>query len=80
VALKRIKIEKEDDGMPSTAIREIALLKKLKHPNVVELKDVVHEKDNLNLIFEYCEHGDLKQYMQSKGGSLTQREIKKLLY
>ena len=36
VALKKMRLEKEDDGVPSTAIREISLLKSLKHPNVVE--------------------------------------------
>ena len=36
VAIKKIRLEKEDDGVPSTAIREISLLKNLKHPNVVE--------------------------------------------
>ena len=36
VALKKIRLEKEDDGVPSTAIREISLLKGLKHPNIVE--------------------------------------------
>jgi len=36
VALKKIRLEKEDDGVPSTAIREISLLKTLKHPNIVE--------------------------------------------
>ena len=36
VALKKIRLEKEDDGVPSTAIREISLLKGIKHPNIVE--------------------------------------------
>ncbi len=36
MALKKIRLEKEDDGVPSTAIREISLLKGLKHPNIVE--------------------------------------------
>ena len=36
VAIKKIRLETEDDGVPSTAIREISLLKNLKHPNVVE--------------------------------------------
>lgn len=36
VALKKIRLEKEDDGVPSTAIREISLLKGLKHANIVE--------------------------------------------
>ncbi len=35
LALKRIRLESEDEGMPCTAIREIALLKELNHPNIV---------------------------------------------
>ena len=35
VALKKIKLEVEDEGVPSTAIREISLLKELDHPNIV---------------------------------------------
>nr|CAD7401728.1 unnamed protein product [Timema cristinae] len=35
VAMKKIRLENEDEGVPSTAIREISLLKELRHPNVV---------------------------------------------
>ena len=35
LALKKIRLEAEDEGIPSTAIREISLLKQLQHPNVV---------------------------------------------
>ena len=38
VAMKKIKLESEDEGVPSTAIREISLLKELQHPNIVCLK------------------------------------------
>jgi serine/threonine protein kinase len=31
VALKKIRLEAEDEGVPSTAIREISLLKELQH-------------------------------------------------
>jgi len=34
--LKKIRLENEEDGVPSTAIREIALLKEIKHPNIVK--------------------------------------------
>ncbi len=37
VALKRIKLENEDEGVPSTAMREISILKELQpHPNIVK--------------------------------------------
>ena len=37
VALKRIRLDSEDEGVPCTAIREISLLKELKHENIVRL-------------------------------------------
>jgi cyclin-dependent kinase 1 len=63
VAMKKIRLEKEDDGVPSTAIREISLLKNIKHPNVVELKEVLYSINSLYLVFEYLEF-DLKKYMK----------------
>ena len=48
--------------MPSTAIREISLLKELDHPNVVQLLDVIHADQNLFLVFEYLDM-DLKKHM-----------------
>jgi len=79
VAMKKIKLEKEDDGVPSTAIREISLLKGIKHPNVVDLMEVIYEQDNLYLIFEFCEY-DLKKYMRSIGGPLPAETVKKFTY
>ncbi len=35
VALKKIRLDGEDEGVPSTALREISLLKELQHPNIV---------------------------------------------
>ena len=51
--------------MPSTAIREIALLKELNHPNIVRLMSVVHSDTKLYLVFEYLDT-DLKKYMVSR--------------
>ena len=62
VALKKIRLETESEGVPSTAIREISLLKELEHPNVVSLLDVVHADHKLYLVFEYLDK-DLKKHM-----------------
>lgn len=35
VAMKKIRLESEEEGVPSTAVREVCLLQELKHPNVV---------------------------------------------
>lgn len=37
IALKKIRLEQEDEGVPSTAIREISLLKEMQHGNIVRL-------------------------------------------
>nr|AAD00773.1 CDC2PTB [Paramecium tetraurelia] len=64
VALKKIRMDHEDEGVPSTAIREISLLKEVQHPNIVPLKDVVYDESRLYLIFDFVDL-DLKKYMES---------------
>ena len=46
VALKKIRMDNEKEGFPITAIREIKILKKLRHKNVVDLKEIVTSKAN----------------------------------
>ncbi|XP_058790307.1 cyclin-dependent kinase 1 [Phymastichus coffea] len=81
VAMKKIRLESEDEGVPSTAIREISLLKELKHPNIVSLMDVLMEESKLYLIFEYLTM-DLKKYMDTLGnGKLMEPSlVKSYLY
>lgn len=64
VALKKIRLESEDEGVPSTAIREISLLKELRHPNIVGLEDVLMQENKLYLVFEFLSM-DLKKYMDT---------------
>lgn len=64
IALKKIRLEQEDEGVPSTAIREISLLKEMQHGNIVRLQDVVHNDKCLYLVFEYLDL-DLKKHMDS---------------
>ncbi|KAG0586055.1 hypothetical protein M758_2G104400 [Ceratodon purpureus] len=64
IALKKIRLEQEDEGVPSTAIREISLLKEMHHGNIVRLQDVVHSEKRLYLVFEYLDL-DLKKHMDT---------------
>lgn len=64
VALKKIRLDTDSEGVPSTAIREIALLRELTHPNIVDLLDVIHCDTRLFLVFEYLDQ-DLKKYMDT---------------
>lgn len=80
MALKEIHLDSEE-GTPSTAIREISLMKELKHENIVGLHDVIHTENKLMLVFEYMD-GDLKRYMDTHGerGALKPTTIKSFMY
>lgn len=80
IALKKIRLEQEDEGVPSTAIREISLLKEMQHGNIVRLQDVVHSDKRLYLVFEYLDL-DLKKHMDScPEFSKDPRLVKTFLY
>ncbi|PVH95152.1 Pkinase-domain-containing protein [Periconia macrospinosa] len=65
VALKKIRLEAEDEGVPSTAIREISLLKEMNDDNIVRLFNIVHaDGHKLYLVFEFLDL-DLKKYMEA---------------
>jgi len=79
VALKRVRLDDDDEGVPSSALREICLLKELKHKNNVRLYDVVHSDRKLTLVFEYCDQ-DLKKYFDSLNGEIDPAVVKSLMY
>lgn len=78
VALKKIRLETEREGVPSTAIREISVLKDLAHPNIVQLFDVVDANKHLYLVFEFLQQ-DLKKLLDSVKGGLEQPLVKSYL-
>ncbi|KAF2170776.1 hypothetical protein M409DRAFT_63844 [Zasmidium cellare ATCC 36951] len=70
VALKKIRMEGERDGFPVTAIREIKLLQSLKHTNVVPLLEVMVERNDCFMVFEYLSH-DLTGLLNHPSFALT---------
>ncbi|CAG9770178.1 unnamed protein product [Ceutorhynchus assimilis] len=81
VAMKRIRLENEDEGIPSTALREMSLLKELRHPNIVSLIEVIMDEPRLYLIFEFlCM--DLKKYLDNidPGKYMDPKLVKSYLY
>ena len=47
MALKKVRLENEKEGFPITAIREIKILRQLSHQNIVCLKEIVTDKQNV---------------------------------
>jgi len=80
VALKKIRMESEEEGVPSTAVREISILKQLDHPNIVHLFDVILTERSLTLVFEYMDQ-DLKNYLDACGEKgIEEYTVKSFLY
>ena len=79
VAMKQMNFDAQVEGVPTTAIREIALLKELSHPNVVRLLDVFCKPNKLVLVFEFLEN-DLKKYMKALDGPLSPFTVKHFAY
>ncbi|KIM85680.1 hypothetical protein PILCRDRAFT_776743 [Piloderma croceum F 1598] len=86
VALKRILMHNEKEGMPVTALREIKILKALQHPCIVEILDmfVVRSKHRCNgkdsplsvyMVFPYMDH-DLAGLLENERVKLQPSHIK----
>ncbi|XP_060835122.1 cyclin-dependent kinase 1-A-like [Rhopalosiphum padi] len=63
-AVKKIRMEIQDGGIPATAIREISILKELNHPNIVNLREIFMDDTRLYLVFEFLPM-DLKKLITS---------------
>ncbi|XP_064484027.1 cyclin-dependent kinase-like 4 [Ornithodoros turicata] len=78
VAVKKY-VETEDDPLiKKIALREIRMLKQLKHPNLVNLIEVFRRKRKLHLVFEYCDHtvlDFLEKHPKGVPDTLTKRMV-----
>lgn len=82
MAVKEIKIDHCDDGIPSTAIREIAVLQELRNnPYIVNMIDIVHglKRNKLFLVFEYF-NLDMKKFLDKQGAPMSPRQVKSIIY
>eukprot|EP01040_Poterioochromonas_malhamensis_P002127 gene2127-2268_t len=60
-------------------LREIKSLKKLNHPNIVKLKEVIRENDELFFVFEYME-GNLYELMKSRDRYFPEATIRNIMF
>jgi len=75
-AMKHMKMSSaQEEGVPSTAIREIAILKELSHENIVQLMDIFCKPGELSLVFELLD-SDLKKYMRALNGPMQPAQVR----
>lgn len=91
VALKKLKLEREKNGFPITSLREISTLMAARHPNIVNIREIVmgdsltqypRMKEIVNnrvfIVMDFIEH-DLKALMENMREPFLQSEVKTLM-
>jgi cell division cycle 2-like protein len=80
VALKKVKMDYAQYGFPITALREISILQKARHTNIVDLQEVLSGDDPTEcvLVMEFVEH-DLKTLQEDMTERFMASEVKTLL-
>ncbi|XP_031210384.1 cyclin-dependent kinase 12 isoform X2 [Mastomys coucha] len=88
VALKKVRLDNEKEGFPITAIREIKILRQLVHQSVVNMKEIVTDKQDaldfkkdkgaFYLVFEYMDH-DLMGLLESGLVHFSEDHIKSFM-
>lgn len=80
VAMKRCRLDAfREFGIPETTLREIALLRDLKHENIMTLYHVSCNTERLYLICEYLD-SDLKKYIRARPKGLPVSKVKEITY
>ncbi|KAJ4305406.1 hypothetical protein N0V90_000937 [Kalmusia sp. IMI 367209] len=81
VALKKVKMDYvQQEGFPITALREITILQRARHKNIVSLHEVLSGSapDEVVLVMEFLEH-DLKTLQEDMSEPFLASEVKTLL-
>jgi|694.fasta_scaffold04476_9 serine/threonine protein kinase len=63
VAIKKISFGQLPDVMKARTVKEINILQSVNHPNIIKLYDYKFDKDKLFLITEYCNGGNLSEWL-----------------
>lgn len=78
VAVKRMK-RKYYSWDEAMSLREVKSLKKLNHPNIVKLREVIRENDTLYFVFEYM-RGNLYQLMRDAERPFAEPVLRNMVY
>ncbi|KDP24546.1 hypothetical protein JCGZ_25110 [Jatropha curcas] len=67
VAIKEIATSRLNKKLQDSLMSEIFILKRINHPNIICLHDIIEEPGRIHIVLEYCKGGDLSMYIQRHG-------------
>eukprot|EP01136_Pigoraptor_vietnamica_P036101 Opistho-1_new@102195 len=79
VAMKKFLESEDDPQIRKIALREVRMLKQLKHGNLVNLLEVFRRKRKLHLVFEFIDRTVLDE-LDSNPNGLDEMTVKQILY
>jgi male germ cell-associated kinase len=78
VAIKKMK-KKFYSWDEAMSLREIKSLRKLNHPGIVKLKEVIRVSDDLYFVFEFMDN-NIYELMKNRTSNLHEDKIKSIMY
>ncbi|KAL3640670.1 hypothetical protein CASFOL_015638 [Castilleja foliolosa] len=76
VAIKEIVTSRLNPKLQESLKSEIFILKKINHPNIIGLHDMIEESGKIYIILEYCKGGDLSIFIQQRQGRIAEETAK----
>ena len=79
VAIKKFKESEDDEIVRKTTLREVKILRMLKHENIVMLREAFRRKGRLYLVFEYVER-TLLEVLEANPNGVDPSLVQKFVY
>ncbi|KAL0344513.1 UNVERIFIED_CONTAM: Serine/threonine-protein kinase ATG1c [Sesamum radiatum] len=76
VAIKEIVTTRLNPKLQESLKSEIFILKRINHPNIIRLHDMIEEPGKIYIVLEYCKGGDLSMYIQQQQGKIPEATAK----
>ncbi|KAL8039316.1 hypothetical protein ABFS82_10G027000 [Erythranthe guttata] len=75
-AIKEIVTSQLNPKLQESLKSEIFILKRVNHPNIIRLHDMIEEPGKIYIVLEYCKGGDLSMYIQRRQGRIPEETAK----
>ena len=80
VAVKIISKEKSISSAMVQLKREVTVLQKAEHPNIVKLYDFFETDNEIYIVMEYIKSGTLKEYIERNKGNITEKQAHEIIF
>ena len=78
LVMKQIQVNSGNPGELNDKLNECSVIKDLRHPYICWFRQYILEKGQLNIFMDYCDHGDLQNFIDNqKGFKISENRVKR---